>query len=279
MGMNESRVREIDKFLKWLKINKTPEIPLDHGDSMLFEGSNLWFRSDVEIKLRIILNEIANYSPEVQDFLKVGLSGLLKGMSNARMDSIIPTLPKETVYIDRKHYYREVDNSKRNIPVFNRLASQINRMKHAIIEFNKETNPNIQCNAYLEDARNISNYLSECNLVITSPPYWSAQNYEENQRLSFNLFNIRTQPGMEIGRDKERYLGEMVMVFTEISHILNGYFVIIIGEDKQKRMHDVLFQEILNCGLSHVDTAIRKISNQTALSKQITHEYIYVFRN
>lgn len=281
MEISEDFVTEINGFLSWARKQKTIVLtqPNETKGPLLFEDSNIWFRPDVEYSLKLILDEISKFTLNTQNFLKVGLSSILKGISNARMDSIIPTLPKATIYVDRKHYYREVDNSNRNIPVFQRLYSQINRMKVALLEFNKETSPEVKCTAFLEDARTMSKYIQRCNLVITSPPYWSAQNYEENQKLAFKLFNLQTLPGAEIGRNKNQYLREMELVFIEIAKILQGHLAIVIGEDTQNGLHEILFTKIVNCGFYHVDTVARRISNQTARSKQIITEYIYLFRN
>lgn len=281
MNINEGLVKEIDCFLSWLRKRKNEVLirPKEMVGPILFEDSDIWFRSDVEYSIRIILDEISSFTVDTQNFLKVGLSSILKGISNARMDYIIPTLPKEAIYVDRKHYYREVDNNSRYIPVFQRLFSQINRMKTAILEFNKETSPNVKSNALLNDARTMSKCIQRCNLIITSPPYWTAQNYEENQKLSLKLFGLQTLPGAEIGREKNQYLQDMELVFIEIAKILQGYFAIVIGEDVQNGMHELMFSKIINCGFFHVDTVSRRISNQTSRSKQITNEYIYLFKN
>lgn len=279
LKITDSKVKEINGFLKWLdNIQKSPDLYIGDQSIELFKGSNLWFRSDVSNMVSLVLNELKNYSPDVKNFLEVGLSTLLKGISNARMDSVTPVLPNQPIYTDRKHYYREVNNLTRIIPVYRRLNSQIRRMKDAILDFNRETDDKLVCNPIFGDARQLSNYIKHCDLVITSPPYWSAQNYENIHMLSMAVFNLETGIGKEIGRDVNGYLDDMKTVFSEIANILHGHFAIVIGHDDTKRTHEKLFQMINSMGFIPVDSITRRISNQVSRAKQINNEYIYIFR-
>jgi hypothetical protein len=170
MRVSKEKLAEIDSYISWLtekKKGKDEEIN-SYPNIELFEHSNLWFRKDVAFKINESLNEISKYSPEVRNFLEIGLSTLLKGMSNARMDSVNPILPDSPIYIDRKHYYREVNNNTRNIPVYHRAYSQITKMRAAILEFNRETNENLICKPMLGDARELNNFIEKCDLVVTS---------------------------------------------------------------------------------------------------------------
>ena len=152
-------------------------------------------------------------------------------------------------------------------------------MKLALLDFNKETKTTLSCQPLLGDAKHLNTFIKHCNLVVTSPPYWSAQNYEENQRLSFDLFNLKTEEGSEIGRNRNAYLSEMGIVFNQIKTILDGYFAIIMGEDNDKKMHEEIYDVIIKTGFRHVDTVKRRISNQSSRAKQIQQEYIYLFKN
>jgi DNA modification methylase len=281
MQIDENKIKEIDLFLNWIahkrKYHKVDELNID--SPTLFKDSNLWFRDDVEKKIKLILLESKKYSPESQNFIEVGLSDLLKGMSNARMDSIEPVLPENQIYIDRKHYYREVNNLSREIPVYGRLYSQLKRMKHAILEFNKETDNKLICKSILGDAREMTKFVKHCNLVVTSPPYWSAQNYEKLHMLSFKLFNLQTERGKEIGRNRALYLSDMKMVFMQIAKILKGYLAIVIGEDHKRKQHEKLFNIVKEIGFKPFDIVTRRISNQASNAKQIKNEFIYIFKS
>ena len=280
MIMNDSKTKEIDRFLEWVKQMKRNSENMNANILVKnpFHINLMWFRPDVVNKLNLILNEFKNYSPDVKNFLQIGLSTLLKGMSNARMDSVTPLLPENPMYIDKKHYYREINNLTRKIPVYGRVYSQINRMKYAIIEFNKETDKRILCQPLIGDARELSRYVKHCDLVVTSPPYWSAQNYARIHLLSFDLFSIKTEDGMEIGRKSTSYLNDMKIVFNQIASILKGHFALVIGEDNIKRVHEKLFTIARNIGFHHIDTVTRRISNQVSRAKIIKKEFIYIFR-
>lgn len=277
--INEERISEIRTFLYWLKqeIQKSSNFNIDPEEELLFNNSHLWFRPDVAQKIKIIISRIEFLSPDVKNFIEVGLSTLLKGISNARMDSVTPVLPDGPNYVDRKHYYRNVDNLTRKIPVYERLYSQINRMTSAILEFNKETDSKLICNPILGDARHLDEFVNLCDLVITSPPYWSAQNYERIHMLSMKLFNLDINGGLEIGRNEKAYFDDMKSVFIQIANILHGHFAFVIGHDENNNSHEKLFYLALDIGFNHVDTARRNISNQVSRAKQIKTEYIYIF--
>jgi len=285
MVVNERSVKEIDDFIRWISsrrenYNRTnSSYRAEEKDIFLFEGSKDWFREDVAGKVKNILNRAKSYSPDIQNFIKVGVSDLLKGMSNARMDANVPTLPPCPVYIDKKHYYREVNNKTRNIPVYSRVLSQVLRMKRAILEFNKETDRRLICKPILGDARELSKYIKSCNLVITSPPYWSAQNYQKLHMLSFKLFGLKIDEEDEVGRNGHgRYQEDMAKIQSEIAKILKGYYGLVIGEDTRDQEHLRVVESAKRAGFKLVDTFVRRLSNQTAFSKQIKDEFIYVFK-
>ncbi len=278
MRLTKSILEEIDDFIFWLSNNhgvlyKPGEISMVD----LYPDSGMWFRADVSQKIASILTVIKSYSPEVRNFLEVGLSNLLKGMSNARMDSVTPTLPASSIYIDRKHYNREVNNISRDIPVFRRMLSQVRRMREAILDFNTGKDETLICEPMMGDARKLSSFVDHCDLVITSPPYWSAQNYNNIHKLSMGLFGMETEIDQEIGQNGKSYLDDMNFVIMEIGKILKGHFAIVMGHDESKLTHDKLFQLITSNGFTPVETITRQISNQVSRAKQIKNEYIYIF--
>jgi len=278
MKLTKSTLDEIDDFILWLTKNqKKMNNPSELSTANLFPESDLWFRIDVSQKIASILRVIQNYSPEVRNFLEIGLSNLLKGMSNARMDSVTPTLPTSPFYIDRKHYNREVNNISREIPVFRRMLSQVRRMREAILDFNKGKDDTLICEPIMGDARKLSSFVDHCDLVITSPPYWSAQNYNNIHKLSMGLFRMETEIDQEIGQNGNSYLDDMNLVIMEIGKILKGHFAIVMGHDENKLTHDKLFQLITSNGFTPVETITRQISNQVSRAKQIKNEYIYIF--
>ena len=285
MVVNEKIVEEIDDFLRWISArkengNKTMSFfKSAEQDVFLFNGSKGWFRDDVAAKIKNVLNQTRLYSENVRNFIEIGVSDLLRGMSNARMDTNIPTLPSKPIYIDKKHYYREINNKTREILVYSRVLSQILRMKRALLEFNKETDHRLICQPILGDARELGKYIKSCHLVITSPPYWSAQNYQKLHLLSFKLFGLEIDDDDEMGRNgHNKYQRDMTKVQEEIAKILKGYYGLVIGEDTHDQEHLKVVESAKKIGFELVDTFIRRLSNQTAFSKQIKNEFIYVFK-
>lgn len=279
LKLTKDRLEEIDDaILRLADAKKNFNLSKGMADIELFPGSNQWFRNDVSQMLYGVIGIVRDYSPDVRNFLEVGYSNLLKGMSNARMDSVTPVLPEEPIYIDRKHYYREVNNLTRDIPVFGRILTHFRKMRKAIIEFNQETDDKLVCESMMADARKLSKFVDHCDLVITSPPYWSAQNYGDIHKLSMGIFDTGTEVGKEIGQNHNSYLDDMNIVVAEIAKILKGHFVIVMGHDEKKRTHELLYEIILQNGFVPVDTIIRHISNQVSRAKQIKEEYIYVFK-
>jgi len=279
--LNKENTKDIDEFLFWIQSErknkqKNGELLDNKGiDSFL----DTWFRRDVANKIISILKKTHEYSPEIENFLQIGLSTLLKGMSNARMDSVTPILPRTPVYIDKKHYCREVNNLTRNIPVYERLYNQIQRMKNALIKFNNCSNNSLICNPIQGDARELSKFVKKCQLVVTSPPYWSAQNYAKIHLLSFHLFNMKTEDGKEIGRRMSTYLDEMKEVFYQVALILDGYFALVIGEDKERKMHEKILFIAEELGFKLIKVISRNISNQVSRAKIINKEFIYIFKH
>lgn len=279
LKLTTENLNEIDDFiLRLTNVKNNFKISNNLSNIELFPGSGLWFRNDVSQKLNCVMKMVRDYSPEVQNFLDVGYSNLLKGMSNARMDSVTPVLPEAPIYIDRKHYYREVNNLTRDIPVFRRILTHVRRMRTAIVEFNQKSDDKLICDPILADARKLSKFVDRCDLVITSPPYWSAQNYGDIHKISMGLFGTGTEVGKEIGQNHNSYLDDMNIVVAEIGRILKGHFAIVMGHDEKRRTHEKLYEIILQNGFEPVDTIIRQISNQVSRAKQIKEEYIYIFK-
>lgn len=280
----------LEKFLLWLDYyNKSYRMSFKKGqlqlfeddglseDPVLFDGSDRWFRSDVAKCIKLILHKIKNFDSNIKNFIEVGLSDLLKGMSNARSDRTVPTLPKSSRYYDKKHE-RWLDNETREINVFQRLSSQLKRMLLTLQQFHHLTDNQIVCHPILGDARYLSEFVPKANIVVTSPPYWSAQNYQKLHFLSFKILDLNEPGKIEIGRDPSDYLNDMDMVVGQISKILDGIFAIVIGESKNN-IHEEVKNLILARGMKEVETIRRTISNHTFFAKAVQQEFIYVFKN
>lgn len=271
-----ARVDEValSRYLGWLA--KAAEEPQDHlaETAWLFEGSDAWFREDVARAIRAILDRAAELEPNTRNLVAVGLSDLLKGMSNARMDRTVPTLPRTPVYTDKKHYFRVVDNLARPINPFARLAAQLRRMEAALAELH--TRGPIAVEPLEHDARDLASLGRRGQLAVTSPPYWSAQNYQQLHRLSFNVLGLPRPGPAEIGRRAEHYLQDMEAVIGQLARVLDGHFALVIGASKDG-VHEAVRDQCLAQGMRLVATHARRLINQAFFAKAVKQEFIYIF--
>ena len=253
------------------------------GEVQLFEDSQLWFRKDVAFKIKNIVEAIADFDEDTKNFVEIGLSDNLKGMSNALMHRTLPTLPKNSTYVDRKHYDRIVDNETRNIDVYGRVANQLQKMCFAL-DFLLLRDGRTPATPILGDSRNVIELLNEkgieeVNVTVTSPPYWNAQNYQELHSLSIKLFKLKFPKFKEIGRDKESYLKDMDLIISKLAQIMKGTFAFVVGEDRgEEKYHEKLHEIICSRGFTPIKAIRREITNQVGFTKSIPHEYIYVFK-
>jgi hypothetical protein len=266
--------KQLDGFIAWLDEGKADPERHRAASALLFDRSDKWFRDDVARAIRAILNRVRRPDDATRNFVEVGLSDLLKGMSNARMDQIIPALPKTPSYTDKKHYHKLVDNETREIAPFQRLAAQLRRMQSALADL--QANGTGRAEPFLHDARDLASLGRRAQLAITSPPYWSAQNYQGLHRLSFGVFGLPSPGPAEIGRRAQDYLPDMDAVIAQLTQVLDGHFAIVIGESKDG-IHEAVRDQCIARGMRLVETFTRTLSNQAFFAKAVKREMIYVF--
>ncbi len=266
--------KSLTDFIAWLRKGAKDPEKNAAGSAQLFEGSEKWFRDDVARVIRAIINKAKHLDPTTENLVLIGLSDLLKGMSNARMDRTLPTLPKTPRYEDKKHYFRVVDNKTREINPFSRVASQLERMQRALEEYHTEAKGKAE--PFLRDARNLASLGRKAQLAITSPPYWSAQNYQGMHKLSFWVLGLPEPGRAEIGRRAEDYLPDMEAVIKQLVKVLNGHFALVIGESKDG-IHEAVRDQCVSHGLRLVKTHTRQVINQAFFAKRVKREMVYVF--
>ncbi len=240
----------------------------------LFSGSDEWFREDVARAIRAILDRALDLGPGTRNFVEIGLSDLLKGMSNARMDRTIPQLPAKPRYIDKKHYHREVDNRTREIYPFSRVLHQLRRMEDALADFHSQATGHAE--PILHDARDLASLGRKAQLAVTSPPYWNAQNYQKMHWLSFRVLGLEEPGRAEIGRRARDYLTDMEAVIVQLAQVLRGHFALVIGES-QEGIHEQVRDLCLQHGMALVNTFRRRLVNQAFFAKAVKREAIYIF--
>ena len=265
----------LSAFIDWL--DEAASGPSRHRarSARLFEGSENWFREEVARAIRAILNRARRLDPDTRNFVEIGLSDLLKGMSNARMDRTIPSLPKGPTYVDKKHYDRVVDNRRREINPFARLRAQLRRMGAALGEFHAQATGAVE--PFAHDARGLASLGRRAQLAVTSPPYWSAQNYQKLHLLSFKTLGLKEPGSAEIGRRARDYLADMNAVVEQVTEVLDGYFALVIGESKEG-IHEAVCRQCEAQGMELVDTFRRRLINQAFFAKAVKNEFVYVFR-
>jgi len=264
----------LSEFVEWLReAERNPERHRARS-AALFEASDDWFREDVARAIRAIRTRARGLDEGTSNFVLIGLSDLLKGMSNARMDRTIPSLPKSARYKDKKHYWRIVDNRTREINPFGRLRGQLSRMRRALAEFHAEATGHAE--PQLHDARDLASLGRRAHLAITSPPYWSAQNYQKMHMLSFRVLGLKEPGPAEIGRRPQDYLDDMEAVIEELVQVLDGHFALVIGESKDG-IHEAVRDRCLAHGMSLLHTFHRRLINQAFFAKAVKREFVYVF--
>ena len=266
--------KQLAKFIAWLDAAKSDPERHRATSADLFEGSEKWFRDDVARAIRAVLNRARRLDDATRNFAEVGLSDLLKGMSNARMDRTLPQLPKSPRYTDKKHYHVPVDNETRAINPFQRLAAQLRRMQVALADLH--VNGTGRAEPCLHDARDLCSLSRRAQLAITSPPYWNAQNYQGLHRLSFAVLGLPNPGPAEIGRRAKSYLPDMDAVIAQLVHVLDGHFAIVIGESKDG-IHEAVRDLCVKHGMRLVETFTRTLSNQAFFAKAVKREVICVF--
>ena len=260
-------------FIAWLEVAAAQPDRHWADSAALFEGSGKWFREDVARAIRAIRNRASGLDPNTSNFVLVGLSDLLKGMSNARMDRTLPALPKTPSYEDKKHYWRVVDNETRPVNPFSRLMRQLIRMQRALAEFHAEAKGRAE--PLLHDARDLVSLGRRAQLAVTSPPYWSAQNYQGLHKLSFWVLGLNEPGTNEIGRRKNHYLPDMEAVIKQLAQVLEGHFVLVVGESREGT-HEVVRDQCISQGMRLIETHIRSLVNQAFFAKAVKREMIYV---
>jgi DNA modification methylase len=263
-------------LLAWLEDKKAEEEPATGAGPALFSGGQAWFRPDVAAALSEILAKIRRLQRATRNFVEVGLSDLVKGVSNAMMDKTVPVLPPTPEYYDKKHD-RVVNNATRRINVYQRLAAQLKHMDRALRDFLDRAD-GVACRPLLADARELSRHVPAAKLAITSPPYWDAQNYQKLHSLSFKLLGLPEPGRAEIGRSKQDYLADMEQAIAELRKVLLGHFALVIGEAKDGA-HEAVRDLCLQHGMKLEETIKRRVINHAFFAKQVKEEYIFVFRS
>ena len=275
---------QIEEFILSLRELKQEDVSKFRAHSVFFRDDEDWFREDVLGQIEVVLRNLKEIKDvDTRNFVKVALSSILKGVSNARMDRVIPTLPKSPVYLDHKHYCRVVNNFTREINVFSRLFSKLKRMQSRLRIFLSRAS-NARTLALLGDARKLdelaSDFLHEGSIkvVVTSPPYWSAFDYLKIHRLSIELLGLKSE-SFEADIGRSNFSHGIEKVFEQNSKFLmeGGNFCLVIGRSKRNTNRQI-YDLGTKYGMPLYQKFTRRIRNHSFFVKGIKSEEILVFQ-
>ncbi|KAA6097097.1 MULTISPECIES: hypothetical protein [unclassified Pantoea] len=227
-------------------------------------NSSFWYADLVKLKLEIVLRAIMQVeNDDVRDFFRVCFSATAKKFSNADPAISVPVRLK----------CKDSFSVKRN----NEVLERLNWLKTASVidEFNSLCLMNIQrvksANEYNPQRKNVhvisdnvnnleSNYrgFEKPSLIITSPPYGSAQKYIRSSSLSLNWLgfsepkDLTKLENLSIGREHAPQYRKREY-FEELPSFIND-FLVHVNKSNQTRF------EITKQYLCEMKIALREMS-------------------
>lgn len=181
------------------------ELNEDEVELPEFHNRDYWFSKGNIRTLAKIRHCISSISDrDVADFYKMVFSSTIKAASNADPRIYVPVLPKP-------EYEEDVPDPW---PLF---VAKARKSIESLVEFSKMiSNTKASCDIHCEDIRDFDVDVPDVDLVISSPPYISAQryirstrleaywlDYDKNEQLETNKKSIGTE------RVSKRYYAEM----------------------------------------------------------------------
>ena len=181
------------------------ELNGDEAELPEFQNRDYWFNkrnARILAKIKYCISSISDR--DIADFYKVVFSSIIKDASNADPRIYVPVLPRPEYRVDVPDPW----------PLF---IAKARKSINSLVEFSKMiSNPKASCDIYCEDIRDFEVDLQNVDLVISSPPYISAQKYvrstrleaywlgcDKNEQLETNKKSIGTE------RVSKRYCAEM----------------------------------------------------------------------
>ncbi len=202
-----------------------------------FQNIDYWFSKKIKQDLTIILHSINNSisNEDIRNFFLVCFSATIRRVSKAD--------PKINQPVYSKHMRISYDHRKINTfrTFTEQVYSNIKRMSELFYLHNKD----VKASIIEGDSRNVR-LKKNIQLVITSPPYLSAQEYFRSTRLEFNW----------LGMNKEfdiRLLMSKSVGLEGIKNIKNP--------------------EINESGIRKLDLVIKKISEKSKTKAYLTSRY------
>lgn len=226
-----------------------------------------------------------NQDLDIYNFFRVVFSSILKTVANYKHhwnwtfigDNVLP------------------DKERKKIDVFKIFERKLQKSKKMLTDLNNIiASTTVSAEIFDLDARKIScNIPTQFNLMVTSPPYPCAVDFNRYYRLTYYWFgwNVNKYRDMEIGARSKRgkkdvlnkYKEELVDCISEIYNVMkrNSYSCFVIGDTQRKKEKiDAvnLIKEICKgAGFNFYIELNRKISKQSMAQKRIAEEKIIIF--
>ena len=153
-----------------------------------FQNIHYWFRNeDISklAKIKFCIDCLDN--PDVRDLYKVTFSSIIKDVSKADPRIYVPVLPNDG-YVKKRFDAWDLFRKK--------SLDNINKMQ----EFVKLAKNNTTCRIFNENIMNFEKSQCKPDLVITSPPYISAQKYVRSTRLEAYWLGYTKNQQLDINR-------------------------------------------------------------------------------
>ena len=251
-----------------------------------FPDREVWFNDVTLIELGQIWYRINRYvnNEEYFNFFQVAFSSILKKVANKS---------------EKWNWAFIGDNVKPKINKYQNAHQAFNtsvfQMMYGLEEFlNCSTSKTIK--VFQEDTRQLDLFLTNrVDMVVTSPPYCFAVDFNKYFRLTYYWFNwdLTFYKDNEIGARSKRgkksalddYFTEMDLSINVISKVLksNKYCCFTLGNSTRSKKSINTVNEIISIaksnGLLLVFNTDRVLSQQSMAQKRIPKESVLVFRN
>ena len=251
-----------------------------------FPDREIWYNVKILQELGNIWGQIIATKDRDEDvfrFFQVAFSSILKTVANRSYkwnwafigDNLLPKIDK---YVDPHKYF----------------FSTAKRMVSSMREFgDAKTNQPIEI--IQADTRNLSQHLNTTiNLIITSPPYCFAVDFNRYYRLSYYWFgwDINKHRDIEIGARSKRgrkdavdvYFADMEKSIKELYEVVldGGYCCFTLGDTKRDNKTiaavDRSIELALGEGFKLINNSYRELSKQSMPQKRISKEAVLIFQ-
>lgn len=272
--------KEMERIEKMIDTQKAKSVIPD------FPDRNTWYNKKTLQELGNIWGQILTYKNRDEvlfNFFQVAFSSILKSVANRSEswnwafigDNLLPKIDK---YVDPHKYF----------------SNTVRRMITGMQELG-EARTNSTTRILQTDTRELGKHLkSKVDLIITSPPYCFAIDFNRYYRLSYYWFNweIDKNRDIEIGARSKRgkkdavsvYFSDMEDCIKELYKILadDGYCCFTLGDTKRDNKTiaavDRTIEMALKEGFKLISHTYRELSKQSMAQKRIPKEAVLIFR-